>query len=48
MIVIADESKWVDTLGRFPLPIEVTPFGFLATLRAIDKAIAGDPARAGR
>src|SRR5690349_939990 len=23
MIVIADESKWVDVLGRFPLPIEI-------------------------
>ena len=22
MVVIADESKWVDTLGRYPLPIE--------------------------
>ena len=27
MIVIADESKWVAALGRFPLPIEVVPFG---------------------
>ena len=27
MIVIADQSKWVAALGRFPLPIEVTPFG---------------------
>jgi ribose 5-phosphate isomerase A len=26
MIVIADESKWVETLGRFPLPVEVIPF----------------------
>jgi ribose 5-phosphate isomerase A len=32
MIVIADQSKWVDVLGRFPLPIEVAPFG-LATVR---------------
>lgn len=40
MIVIADQSKLVPTLGRFPLPIEVTPFGFAATLRAIEKAIA--------
>src|SRR5271166_2655085 len=30
MIVIADESKWVATLGRFPLPIEVIPFGLAA------------------
>lgn len=41
MLVIADESKCVATLGAFPLPIEVTPFGFLATLRAVDKAIGG-------
>ncbi len=39
MIVIADRSKWVATLGRFPLPIEVAPFGLGATQRAIDKAI---------
>lgn len=39
MIVIADQSKWVDTLGQFPLPIEVTPFGYAATLRAVEAAI---------
>ncbi len=45
MIVIADESKWVPALGRFPLPIEVVPFGLQATWRAIDKgaAHAGSP-----
>src|ERR1700728_223494 len=40
MIVIADESKWVDTLGRFPLPMEVIPFGLAATRRGIEKAFA--------
>ena len=40
MIVIADESKWVDTLGRFPLPIEVVPFAIAATRRAIAGAFA--------
>src|ERR1700750_2010061 len=40
MIVIADESKWVDVLGRFPLPIEVIPFGLAATRRAIASAFA--------
>src|SRR5471032_66677 len=40
MIVIADQSKWVAKLGRFPLPIEVTQFGYLATRRAVEKAIA--------
>jgi len=40
MIVIADESKWVPALGRFPLPIEVVPFGLTATRRAVEAAIA--------
>ena len=40
MIVIADDSKWVETLGRFPLPIEVIPFGLAATRRAVEKAFA--------
>jgi len=40
MIVIADDTKWVDQLGRFPLPIEVIPFGLAATRRAIVKAFA--------
>ncbi|HEY1311166.1 MAG TPA: ribose-5-phosphate isomerase RpiA [Pseudolabrys sp.] len=38
MIVIADRSKWVATLGRFPLPIEVTPFGLGATQKAVERA----------
>jgi ribose 5-phosphate isomerase A len=40
MIVIADASKCVEALGRFPLPIEIAPFGAAATLRALEKAIA--------
>lgn len=40
MIVIADGSKRVETLGRFPLPIEVVPFGLEATRRAVARAIA--------
>jgi ribose 5-phosphate isomerase A len=40
MIVIADESKWVETLGRFPLPVEVIPFGLAATQAAISRAFA--------
>jgi ribose 5-phosphate isomerase A len=40
MIVIADESKWVDVLGRFPLPVEVVPFGLAATRRAMASAFA--------
>ena len=40
MVVIADESKWVPVLGRFPLPIEVMPFGLAATRRAVEAACA--------
>ena len=40
MIVIADDSKWVEVLGRFPLPVEVVPFGLAATRRAMAKAFA--------
>ncbi len=42
MIVIADESKWVDTLGRFPLPIEIVPFGATVTQRAVESGRGGD------
>jgi len=31
MIVIADQSKMVETLGKFPLPVEVVPFGSRVT-----------------
>jgi len=40
MIVIADDSKWVEALGRFPLPVEVIPFGLAATQRAMATAFA--------
>ena len=40
MIVIADDTKWVPKLGRFPLPIEVVPFGLGATRRAIESVFA--------
>ena len=39
MIVIADESKWVANLGRFPLPIEVVQFGLGAIRRRIEAAV---------
>jgi len=35
MIVIAEESKLVPKLGRFPLPVEVVPFGHTTTARRI-------------
>lgn len=37
MIVIADESKVVEVLGAFKLPIEVNPFGQVATRLAVEK-----------
>jgi ribose 5-phosphate isomerase A len=43
MIVIADETKAVETLGRFPLPVEVNRFGLEATRRLVarEAAISG-------
>ncbi|HZP21758.1 MAG TPA: ribose-5-phosphate isomerase RpiA [Bauldia sp.] len=38
MLVVADAGKVVDVLGRFPLPIEVIPFGLGATRAAIERA----------
>ncbi len=38
MIVIADDSKLVGTLGAFPLPVEVVPFGAGATIRMMAAA----------
>jgi ribose 5-phosphate isomerase A len=40
MVVIADGAKHVATLGRFPLPIELVPFGLGATLRLTEAALA--------
>ena len=37
MVVIADRSKLVDVLGRFPLPIEVNRFGLRATRLAVQR-----------
>ena len=42
-ICIADESKLVPTLGKFPLPIEVIPMARSAVARKI-VALGGDPA----
>ena len=35
MIVVADESKLVKTLGKFPLPVEVIHFGWERTLEKL-------------
>jgi len=40
MVVIADQSKWVPVLGRFPLPVEIAPFGATATRHAVEAAAA--------
>ncbi len=39
LIVIADASKKVDTLGAFPLPIEVIPFGLPVTQSLIEEML---------
>ncbi|WP_219835020.1 ribose-5-phosphate isomerase RpiA [Paenibacillus sp. R14(2021)] len=36
MIVIVDESKVVERLGAFPLPVEIVPFGWEMTLRQLE------------
>lgn len=41
MIVIADASKKVDTLGAFPLPVEVIPFGAKTTQGLIAETLIG-------
>lgn len=41
MVVIADISKQVDTLGAFPLPIEVIPFGWQTTKALVEETLIG-------
>jgi len=35
MVVLVDDSKRVETLGRFPLPVEVVRFGWMQTRRQL-------------
>ena len=42
MIVIADETKYVDRLGRFPLPVEIVDFGVAAIMRSIEAVLAAE------
>jgi ribose 5-phosphate isomerase A len=37
MVTIADESKQVKNLGKFPLPVEVVPFGVKSTAWKIER-----------
>src|SRR6202453_1059048 len=41
MLVIADETKMVPRLGKFPLPVEVIEFGQKTTLARLTEAFAG-------
>jgi ribose 5-phosphate isomerase A len=47
MIVIADGSKIVPVLGRYPLPIEVNPFGLRATRVLIEGVMQAQGAEGG-
>ena len=40
MVVIADDAKVVDGLGRFPLPVEIVPFAWQVTMERIADAAA--------
>ncbi len=40
VVIIADHTKRVETLGRFALPIEVVPFGLTATRNMIESLAA--------
>jgi ribose 5-phosphate isomerase A len=39
MVVIADVGKEVETLGAFPLPIEVIPFGWQTTQALVEETL---------
>ncbi len=41
MIVIADESKFVERLGTFPLPVEVLGFGMFTTQMLLEEMLEG-------
>jgi ribose 5-phosphate isomerase A len=40
LVIIADMSKKVERLGRFPLPVEIVPFGLAATRNMIQTLAA--------
>ncbi|HKL70376.1 ribose-5-phosphate isomerase RpiA [Salibaculum sp.] len=41
MVVIADAGKQVETLGAFPLPLEVIPFGWQTTKTLVEEMLIG-------
>ncbi|MDG0811937.1 ribose-5-phosphate isomerase RpiA [Cohnella rhizosphaerae] len=42
LVIVADASKEVETLGTFPLPVEIVPFGFKLTMGRLE-ALGGHP-----
>lgn len=44
MVVVADASKRVTVLGRFPLPVEVVPFAWEVTTRRVAAVTRCEPA----
>ena len=47
MVVVADDSKQVETLGSFDLPIEVLPFEWKRTADRVAKICSGPVVRRG-
>jgi len=43
MVVVADASKRVPVLGRFPLPVEVVPFAWEVTTRRVAEVTGSEP-----
>lgn len=41
MIVISDETKAVEVLGQFPLPVEIVRFGWETTQSFVEEVLAG-------
>lgn len=41
MVVITDATKQVETLGAFPLPLEVIPFGWQTTKTLVEEVLIG-------
>ena len=37
MIIVVDEKKLVSKLGKFPLPVEILPFGYLSIVHQINQ-----------
>ncbi|NMH79678.1 ribose-5-phosphate isomerase RpiA [Pseudonocardia xinjiangensis] len=40
MVTVLDDTKIVPTLGAFPLPVEVVPFGWVSTRRHLSRRFA--------